>query len=121
MVPAALRHRRVQRENWMSAHCVLLMVCDQPNVTPRHLQALFSTYVQSDRKIVASSYANTIGVPAVFGRSFFSNILMLKDEEGAKRIIAQFSEQTTAVPFPEGAIDLDTMEDYARFRAQGTP
>ena len=40
---------------------------------------------------------------------------MLRDEEGAKKIIDQFSEQVISVPFAEGSIDLDTAADYARY------
>ena len=97
------------------AEAVLIMVCDQPAVTKEHLQTLAKIYRDSDKKIVASSYADTLGVPAVFGRSFFSNILMLRDEQGAKRLIEQFSQQVTSAPFPLGAIDLDTPEDYKRY------
>ncbi|MEJ1238903.1 nucleotidyltransferase family protein [Chryseolinea sp. T2] len=103
------------------AKAVLMMVCDQPKVTSKHLHALVNEYFRSGKKIVASSYANAVGVPAVFGRSFFSNMLMLKDDEGARKIIAQFSELSTTLPFPDGALDLDTMDDYTKFRDQITP
>lgn len=97
------------------ASAVLIMVCDQPSITSDHLSTLIRTYARADKKIVASAYADTLGVPAIFGRPFFSNILMLRDDQGAKRIIEQFAQQVTAVQFPDGAIDLDTKDDYARF------
>jgi len=100
------------------AKAALMMVCDQPKVTSTHLRALVAAYFKSEKKIVASSYVHAVGVPAVFGRSFFSNMLMLKDDEGAKKIIAQFSDLTAALPFPEGATDLDTMDDYRNFQSQ---
>ncbi|MGC3947515.1 MAG: nucleotidyltransferase family protein [Chryseolinea sp.] len=98
------------------AKAVLMMVCDQPKITSNHLQSLVTAYFRSGKKIIASSYGSAVGVPAVFGRSFFSNILMLKDNEGAKKIIAQFSDLTAALPFPDGAMDLDTMDDYNNFQ-----
>jgi len=40
---------------------------------------------------------------------------MLKDEQGAKKIIQQFPEQVQMVEFPKGHIDLDTGEDYQKY------
>ena len=40
---------------------------------------------------------------------------MLKDEQGAKKIIEQFPEQLDTVDFPDGSIDLDTGEDYQNY------
>lgn len=105
-------------KEYPETQAVLMMVCDQPILRPAHLQALISAYRASDKKIVASAYDGTLGVPAIFGRSFFSNLLMLQDDEGAKKIILQFPEQTMAIDLPEAAIDLDTLEDYERYIGQ---
>lgn len=96
---------------------VLIMVCDQPALTSSHLNTLIDRFLRSDKKIIASSYEDTLGVPAVFGRSYFSNILMLRDDQGAKKIIEQFADQAESVPFAAGVIDLDTMADYNAFLA----
>jgi molybdenum cofactor cytidylyltransferase len=97
------------------ANGALIMVCDQPELTTDHLDKLIGVYATSGKKIAASAYDNTLGVPAIFGRSFFSNILMLRDDQGARKIIDQFSDQVVSVPFPNGNIDLDTVEDYDRY------
>jgi molybdenum cofactor cytidylyltransferase len=94
---------------------VIIMVCDQPALTERHLQNLILEFMESRSPIVASSYSGTAGVPALFARSFFSNILMLRDEQGAKKIIQQFPEQVKTLDFPEGVFDLDTAEDYQNY------
>lgn len=97
------------------ARAVIIMVCDQPEVRAHHLRQLVTQHTQSGKSIVASEYAGTQGVPALFARSFFSNILMLQDEHGAKKIIEQFPEHVSSIAFPEGSIDLDTPEDYERY------
>jgi molybdenum cofactor cytidylyltransferase len=63
------------------------MVCDQPAISTEHLRKLAATFKATGSPIVASTYSGTAGVPALFSRSFFSNILMLKDKQGAKKII----------------------------------
>jgi len=94
---------------------VILMVCDQPALTSAHLLRLIQKYAEKQRSIIASAYDNSSGVPALFGRSFFSNLLLLSDDQGAKKIIQQFPRQVETVEFPKGSIDLDTEEDYQNY------
>ena len=94
---------------------VILMVCDQPALTSGHLFKLIQKFEGKHGSIIASSFDNASGVPALFGRSFFSNLLLLSDEQGAKKIIQQFPRQVETVDFSKGSIDLDTEEDYQNF------
>ncbi len=94
---------------------VIIMVCDQPSLTANHLRQLIQKYRETKSPIVASSYAGTAGVPVLFSRAFFSNILMLRDGEGAKKIIQQFPGQILTIEFPEGVFDLDTSVDYQNY------
>jgi molybdenum cofactor cytidylyltransferase len=90
---------------------VLILVCDQPLLTKLHIENL----IQASSPIVASRYSNTIGVPALFSKLFFPELLDLHDDQGAKKIIERNSDRVTAVDFPFGEIDLDTPEDYNTF------
>jgi molybdenum cofactor cytidylyltransferase len=94
---------------------VILMVCDQPALTSEHLVKLIEKFQERKKAIIASSYSNSNGVPVLFGRSFFSNLLLLNDDQGAKKIVQQFPDQVDAVVFPKGSIDLDTEDDYQNF------
>jgi molybdenum cofactor cytidylyltransferase len=94
---------------------VIIMVCDQPALTADHLFKLIQKFDQKQGSIIASAYDNSSGVPALFGRSFFSNLLLLADDQGAKKIIQQFPRQVETVEFLKGLIDLDTDEDYQNY------
>jgi molybdenum cofactor cytidylyltransferase len=94
---------------------VLVMVCDQPELTSEHLSNLILSYHQNKNPVVASAYANTLAVPALFDRSLFSELLSLGDEEGARQIIRKYAGRAASVPFAGGATDLDTPEDYQHF------
>jgi molybdenum cofactor cytidylyltransferase len=94
---------------------VIIMVCDQPALTSDHLRKLIETFYKKKKTIIASGYSNSSGVPVLFGRSFFSNLLLLGDDHGAKKIVTQFPEQVETVAFPKGSLDLDTEEDYLNF------
>lgn len=96
---------------------VVILVCDQVMLTKDHLDAIVGEHKKSSNPIVASQYANTLGVPVLFDNSLFDRILKLKDEQGAKVILNEFSEAVSVVPFPDGEIDLDTPKDYQAFLA----
>ena len=97
------------------SQAVVIMVCDQPAVRSEHIRMLVSTFLASRKPIAASAYSQTLGVPVIFARSFFSNILMLQDDQGAKKIIEQFPDRVAMVDIPEASVDLDTREDYDRY------
>lgn len=94
---------------------IILMVCDQPALTSQHLRRLVEQFYETKKPIIASSYAGSGGVPVLFGRSFFSNLLLLGDDQGAKKIVSQFPSQVALVEFSEGVLDLDTEEDYEKY------
>ena len=95
---------------------VIIVVCDQPLVTSLYLKTLIQKYRTTKKAIIASAYANTIGVPALFNRSVFQKLLNLEDGHGAKKILMDMAESVELVDFPNGAIDLDTPEDYRAFQ-----
>jgi len=94
---------------------VLILVCDQPALTAEYLQKLILKFQEKKKAIVASRYSDSSGVPVLFGRSFFSNLLLLNDDHGAKKIVQQFPDQLETVEFPNGAFDLDTEDDYQNY------
>lgn len=95
---------------------VIVMVCDQPLLKVNHINSLIQKYKKTNALLVASAYATTNGVPALFNHQLFDEILNLSDEHGAKKIIQKHQVET--VDFPEGATDLDTPEDYKTFLQQ---
>jgi molybdenum cofactor cytidylyltransferase len=61
---------------------------------------------------VSSTYAETLGTPVLFHKKYFNALLELKGQEGAKKIINAFLNDTVSVSFEKGDIDIDTEEDY---------
>lgn len=89
---------------------IIVAVCDQPYLTPGHLKKLITVYSNTSSQIVASHYKETKGVPALFGKSLFPQLLELKDDEGARKII-RLHETIEVVSFEKGEIDIDTPND----------
>lgn len=92
----------------------ILMVCDQPFVDENLLIKLIEKFHETDSLIVASRYENTLGVPAIFRRELFPELLALNEKSGAKSLIKKYAAQTAFVDFPKGAFDIDTPEDYKK-------
>ena len=102
-------------EKYLETEAVIICVCDQPLLSTLHLKKLESTCIESGSPIVASRYGENGGVPALFHKSMFAELGALSDEQGAKKIILQRVGETAWVDFPDGAVDLDTPEDYQAF------
>jgi molybdenum cofactor cytidylyltransferase len=97
---------------------LVLLACDQPLVGSGTIAALVAEQEKSRKLIVASSYAGTLGVPALFDRSHFAALLALPDGSGAKSIIEARPEDVASVSFEDGAIDIDTPADFQRLQAE---
>ena len=96
---------------------VVIMLCDQPFVTVEVINELVETYHKTGKLIVASAYGEACGVPVLFSNELFVEIAALEGRQGAKQIIANHPLDVATVCFPEGAVDVDTPQDYERLRA----
>jgi molybdenum cofactor cytidylyltransferase len=95
---------------------VVFLLCDQPLIDEDHVRRLIGAWRETGRPMVASGYDGTFGVPALFARETFPRLRTLDPASGAKRLLVGTPEAVAVVPFPAGAIDLDTPGDYERFR-----
>ncbi|MFD2037474.1 XdhC family protein [Belliella marina] len=89
---------------------ILIMLCDQPYVDTSHLTKLVNTQRENSSKVTSSLYEGRKGVPALFHRSLFGQLLALDGDTGAKHLIEKLGNEVSAVSFPLGAFDVDTPE-----------
>jgi molybdenum cofactor cytidylyltransferase len=105
-------------EHLLGAHpkmdAIVLLACDQPFVDAQTISALMTMREDSGQPIVASRYANTLGVPALFDRSCFKALRALPDDSGAKALIESRRGDVAEIAFEQGAIDIDTPADFER-------
>jgi molybdenum cofactor cytidylyltransferase len=97
---------------------LVFLLCDQPRVSAEHIRRLVEVHRATRMPMAASGYAGTLGVPALFSRECFLALRALDPAAGAKQLLARRPDTVAAVPFPDGEIDLDTPEDYARWVAR---
>lgn len=97
----------------------LIAAVDMPSVSAGHLAQLCvasdgatrraaSTYAAADGSIIR-------GIPAVLPRADWPWLAALDGDRGARALFAD--PATALVPLPDGALDLDTPADVARWRA----
>jgi molybdenum cofactor cytidylyltransferase len=91
---------------------VIIMLCDQPFVNSELVNALVEKQLQTDKPIIACSYNETVGVPVLFCRLLFDELLQLKGHNGAKKVLKFHPKDIATIPFEKGDIDIDTPEDY---------
>jgi molybdenum cofactor cytidylyltransferase len=115
-VGTSIRRGLEQLPNFVEA--AVLLTCDQPYLDASIVSQLMAALAETGKPIVASSYADTLGVPALFDRSCFDDLLALRDDSGAKSLIASRPNDVASIAFEEGAIDIDTPADFQRLIAE---
>ena len=93
-------------------HNMIIAVCDQPFISSALFKQLYQTQTESQKGIVACSYADTIGTPVLFTQQYFEHLLALHGDEGAKKLLTTFATDVATVHFPNGNFDIDTEADY---------
>ncbi len=91
---------------------VLILVCDQPFINVNTINSLLQLQNEIDMPIAAAYYNDIMGTPALFHQTIFDELLSLKGDVGAKRIIQARPEEVAKLHFEKGLLDIDTKEDY---------
>jgi molybdenum cofactor cytidylyltransferase len=101
--------------NALSPACdaVMLVLGDQVAITVPDLKRLVTAWNGEDSVLATSVYAGQLGVPAIFPRWCFSELLQLRGDQGAKSIIHRHASRLAQVPMPNAAVDIDTPGDLA--------
>lgn len=99
--------------NALPGNCngALILFCDQPFVKASHLRELIGMWNRDQSKIVCSRYSHTYGVPAIIPRKYFTEMMKLTGDKGAKSILLEHRENMVSVELPEAEFDIDTQSD----------
>lgn len=95
---------------------LLILLGDQPLIDAGYLGKLLETFRQDGKKIVATQYPHSIGVPAIFPSEYFEELTSLEGDSGAKYLLSRDAELVTAVDPADKTLDIDTPEDYRHLR-----
>lgn len=101
-----------QAIKYESTENVLITVADQPFISASIFRELEVQNIRYGASIAASNYCDTVGVPALFNKLYFPDLLSLKGDEGAKKLLNIHQTKLSLVSFEQGAVDIDTESDY---------
>ena len=95
-------------------HAVVITLCDQPHVNSVDIDNLITAFKVSGPPIVAAKYGETTGVPALFSRKLFDDLLQLEGDKGARQLIQHNFESVETIEIEKAAIDIDKLDDADR-------
>jgi molybdenum cofactor cytidylyltransferase len=95
---------------------IIILLTDQPLISQVLLQNMVQTFAERKYPIVACNYGEQIGVPILFDKSFFSELIKLRGEQGARMFLKQYSDKIASVPFKGGFFDIDDLSDLEELR-----
>ena len=93
---------------------VLLMLGDQPLIDSVYLDQMIGEFSKDPSKMVATKYPKSNGVPALFPKNFFPQLMLLRGDTGAKSLLNDGSSPVTVIDAGNKILDIDTPEDYRR-------
>ena len=97
------------------AEAVMIILGDQPGITPEIIDRLAEEWRQTDAPIALCSYRDRKGHPMIFARSLFAELEALHGDKAAWKLVDANTvhEVHLDLPFPE---DINTREDFERIQ-----
>jgi len=93
---------------------ILICLADQPKIDVAYYKELIAVFKESSDVIVASRYEGFNGVPAIFPKSYYSKLLELNGDKGAKHLLNSKLNFIKTIASSEKLLDIDTPEDYKK-------
>jgi len=95
------------------ADAAIIMLGDQPDVSPALVDELIHTYREGDASIVLAEFDGERSPPVLFGRDVFDELAALDGDQGARSVVSRLPERVKTItvrgPVPR---DVDTREDH---------
>ena len=92
---------------------VMIGLADHINLQTHQFDQLLEQAKQAPNRIIASRYNETFGAPCIFPRCYFADLMALRGEYGAKKLIKQHLDSVIFLSTPEAALDIDTQAQLA--------
>lgn len=86
---------------------LMFLAADQPLVGAVQVHSLIDTWQKQPDHLVAAKFSNKVGIPAIYPKSFYSELLKIKGDRGGKRILLENKNHLLTVAMPQAAIDID--------------
>jgi len=101
----------------------MILPADMPDLTVKDLNTLLQAFERKPDSITrAATHSAIPGNPVIFPAEFFDALQNLTGDQGARGVIRAQEHRLHLVPLPgnHARTDLDTLRDWARWRAEQT-
>ena len=109
---ASIRHGVSELAETFDA--LLYVAGDQPLVSSVELNAIIQLAAENPGSMCCASYGETIGIPAVFPKRYYGQLLALQGDNGAKKILLEGSDRLLTQSMPGAELDIDLPEDVGK-------
>lgn len=93
-------------------NAVLLVLADQPFISSNHLDAMIKLQFTEKESIIITKKEDYKGVPVLFPKKFFGELMSLSNDEGARQIINRNKNCVQEIISQDNIADIDTFEAY---------
>ena len=100
----------INRAISLDSDAAVILLADQPLVDETSIRRIVDAF-DLEHRVVASSYSDVLGAPALFSKEFFTSLLELSGDHGAGAWLRANADVVTAVKMDEAALDIDTPDD----------
>ncbi len=101
----------------------LLILADQPRLTPALLDELIARFRAGPAQVVAPFYRGRRGTPVLFSRALFPALRRVGGDQGGRDLIARHADRLARVEVDDPSLfhDIDTHQDYRTLLSQDCP
>jgi molybdenum cofactor cytidylyltransferase len=92
---------------------VIVALSDQPFIDKENIDSLIAEFQKTTIKMVAAEYDGVVGVPALFSRDMFDDLVRLQGDAGARYLLRN-SADVGSVKMQSAAFDVDRPDDLMK-------
>ncbi|HLF28497.1 MAG TPA: nucleotidyltransferase family protein [Anaerolineae bacterium] len=99
----------------------IMLLVDQPRISPAHLRAIVEAYQTSGKRIVSPAFQGRRASPTLFDRSLFEQLLSITGDTGGRSIVTANPHLAATIEIENelDVLDIDTLEDWQRIASNG--
>ncbi len=108
---------RVINHNDSVSH-IMITLADQVSLTADDYIRLIKQSISTPDKLICANAGLEIMPPAIFPRQYFTQLMNLTGDKGAKALLHQNKDNLQAVSLPNAAIDIDSQQDLINWHKE---
>jgi molybdenum cofactor cytidylyltransferase len=103
-------------ENKLNFEGLFILLADQPAIETWYLESMLNLFQKNNDTIIASNYGNKLGVPVIFPKKYFTDLLLIIGDKGAKEFINKRKNEIIHPELTTNFFDIDTKSDLQFFK-----